>query len=284
MPTSYNGWGVSSNLSAIGSSRAVPGTSIHLSVRYGSAGNLLIYVAEEFHKRVENLQGGASDDGGWNYRFVSGSTSWSNHASATAIDLNWNKHPRGARNTFQSWQVGVIRQILSECHGAIYWGGDYRSPSVVDEMHFEIDTNQAGCDWAWQQIQLQQSQEEDDMPYGVPLDLHGLEVGERKEFTIAPVNTGGLGFGKAWLSLGCDGGDAKIRVVYQKDGEDFWNPLFGDWTGEGPVRLVRASDSRQANSASLPDGTGKVSVELTEIVAENPSKFSASGFIEYGKR
>lgn len=158
---SYSGYSVSPNLSSIGSVRLVPGSQVSLPVRYGSPGSILVYVAEQFDKRVENIDqafGHPIDDGGWNYRNVGGSNSWSNHASATAIDLNWNRHPRGAKGTFTAAQVRAIRQILAECFGAIYWGGDYRNPSIVDEMHFEINANQVMCDKVWRAIQARQNQ------------------------------------------------------------------------------------------------------------------------------
>lgn len=284
MPYSYNGWWASPNLSDIGSVRTVPDTSVRLSVHYGSPGSILIYVADQFNKRVEPLEGGASDDGGWNYRTVSGSASLSNHASATAIDLNWNKHPRGVHNTFTPAQIVVIRQILAECHGAVYWGGDYRSPSIVDDMHFEISTNQSGCDWAWGLIQAEQNEEDDDMPYGLPLDLHGLLKGEHKEFTIAPVNTGNLGFGKAWVSFGCGGGDVVLYGAYQIDGENFWRPLFGPSWDTDTTRTIKSGEPRSKHGLALPDGTGKLELGFQDVITEDPTKFSVSGFIEYGRK
>jgi len=68
-------------------------------------------------------------------------TQVSNHASATAIDLNALKHPRGVRNTFSKGQVAAIRRILASYDGVIRWGGDYST--TVDDMHFEINASKA---------------------------------------------------------------------------------------------------------------------------------------------
>lgn len=76
-----------------------------------------------------------SGDGGYFYRKIRGSTShWSAHASATAIDINWNFHWLYWRNTFTASQVTTIR-TLTKKYG-LTWGGEYEKRA--DEMHFEI--------------------------------------------------------------------------------------------------------------------------------------------------
>ena len=76
--------------------------------------------------------------GGYSYRAnVNNPSVWSNHASATAMDLNWSKHPNGVHGTFTAPQIAAVRQILAFCDGVVYWGEDYRG--TVDGMHFEIN-------------------------------------------------------------------------------------------------------------------------------------------------
>lgn len=104
-------------------------------VRRGQPGTILLYVLRYFDTHVEDLI--PSQTGGYSYRRISGSSKWSNHASATALDLNWQKHPQGRRGTFSAAQVRQIRHILSVCEGVVRWGGDYRT--TPDEMHFEIN-------------------------------------------------------------------------------------------------------------------------------------------------
>ena len=60
---------------------------------------------------------------------------YSNHASGTAIDLNWQKFPMFKRNMNKK-QVEACRAIVADCEGLIRWGGDYKTS--VDQMHFEI--------------------------------------------------------------------------------------------------------------------------------------------------
>ncbi len=139
--TSYNDWPVGSPASAIGVAwYNVPGTSptVSMQVKGGDVATVMMYVASRFDNEVEHLV----DDycGGYSYRKnVNNPSVWSNHASGTAMDLNFDQHPNGASvsQTFTSGQVAAIRGILSDCGGVIYWGGDYRG--TVDAMHFEIN-------------------------------------------------------------------------------------------------------------------------------------------------
>ena len=110
----------------------VPGGVLPL--RKGAAGTVLVWLATQFHHRVEPLVW----PGCWGYaeRTIVGSTVVSNHASGTAMDLNAPAHPLGAAGTFSAAQVAELRRLLAECGGVIRWGGDYGVRK--DEMHFEI--------------------------------------------------------------------------------------------------------------------------------------------------
>jgi hypothetical protein len=137
--TSQNGWPANSDPAAIGvQSYTVPGTSptVTLKVKSGDVARILIGVAARFQTSVEDING--AESAGYNYRVIAGTNTLSNHASGTAIDLNWNEHPQGTRGTFTQSQVSAIRTILNSCDGVVRWGGDY-SGSGVDEMHFEIN-------------------------------------------------------------------------------------------------------------------------------------------------
>jgi len=103
------------------------------------AAKLLAYVAVRFDKEVSplrlNNKPGFQDDGGYNFRKIDGSTKFSNHASGTAIDLNWQRFPMFKRNMTKK-QVAACQAIAADCEGLIRWGGDYTR--AVDQMHFEI--------------------------------------------------------------------------------------------------------------------------------------------------
>ena len=138
MAHSQNGWaaGTAHEIGGLDTS-PVPGTTITLpqGVRRGDVATVLHYVAEQFHHTVEPLH--AKQCWGYAYRKIRGSsTTLSNHASGTAIDLNAPAHPLGAKGTFTPKQVAAIRRILAFCDGTVRWGGDFHTRK--DEMHFEI--------------------------------------------------------------------------------------------------------------------------------------------------
>lgn len=137
MATSQNGWTVDPPRRA----RQVLGSKVKLIVRDGAAGDVLMYIASQFDKRVENIDNaqGHLDDWGYANRPIRGSNETSNHASATAIDLNATRHPLGASGTFSAKQKDTIHKILKEVDNVIRWGGDYSGRK--DEMHFEINAS-----------------------------------------------------------------------------------------------------------------------------------------------
>lgn len=144
MASSQNGWPVDPPRSA----RTIPGTSVRVTVADGAAGDVLMYVLGQFDKRVEDIDlkstRGEFDDWGYANRNVRGSTSVSNHASATAVDVNATRHVLGARGTFTAKQVAEIHKILAEVDHVVRWGGDYSGRK--DEMHFEINAGKAAVE------------------------------------------------------------------------------------------------------------------------------------------
>ena len=136
MATSQNGY--RANDRSLIASYEIPGGKVAL--RKGDVATVLTYFAKRFHSEVEPLKW----PGNWGYaeRTIRGnSTTLSNHASGTAIDLNAPKHPLGKVGTFSSAQRGRIRKILNDCGGVLRWGGDYRGRK--DEMHVEINAGTA---------------------------------------------------------------------------------------------------------------------------------------------
>ena len=139
MPTtslkSDNGWPASKDPAEIGiKSYAVKGTTIKLRCAEKVA-PLLVGFAAEFHATIEPIDHGALDDWGYCFRMVRGREDrLSNHSSGTAIDLNANKHPLGAENTFAEGKALLVIQLAAKY--GLKWGGTYRNRK--DEMHFEV--------------------------------------------------------------------------------------------------------------------------------------------------
>lgn len=142
MASSANGY--SANDRSIIASFTVPGTSRRLAMRKGDTSVILLDVAAWFHRSIEPIDTGGLDDWGYAERNVRGSsTTLSNHASGTGIDLNAPRHPLGKRNTFTPVQMAAIRSRMAYYEGTVRWGGDYTNRP--DEMHFEINAGVGEC-------------------------------------------------------------------------------------------------------------------------------------------
>ena len=81
----------------------------------------------------------ANQCGGNNCRQIAGTNVTSNHARATAIDINWglNPHKRPLTTNIPRWMVDLLERYLWN------WGGRWSKP---DAMHFEFDGTPADAD------------------------------------------------------------------------------------------------------------------------------------------
>lgn len=115
--------------------------------RFAAANSAVAVCAAELINRyaaeVEPIDGPILDDWSYAKRNVTGSDATvSNHASATAWDLNALQHVRGRPTTFTTDEVKAIRRILAAItdnagRQVFRWGRDYST--TRDEMHFEIN-------------------------------------------------------------------------------------------------------------------------------------------------
>ena len=86
MATSQNGWRVDFTGDRQDESPIAAGVAAPHGVLRGDVATILHYVARRFHAEVERLHRGWCR--GWYVRRIEGSSSYSNHSSGTAIDLN----------------------------------------------------------------------------------------------------------------------------------------------------------------------------------------------------
>lgn len=162
MPQSINGWPViSPNHREMLATGTIPGTSRKLTTRKELL-PLFLALASDYNIHVTSIEKGSTDEGGWNYRPSRMNSSWSNHSSGTAIDIDWahegSQNPRNLLFTdanHPKHHSGI--QFMKHKYGEIMnWGGDwgighqkkrYRralrrgehvSTSAFDPMHWEI--------------------------------------------------------------------------------------------------------------------------------------------------
>lgn len=139
MATSQNGW--SANDRSVIASYTVPGTSRKLALRKGDVSVVLLDLAAWIDANIVAIDTGELDDWGYAERPIRGSsTTLSNHASGTAIDLDALRHPLGNRGTWGA-VAARIRAHVATYDGVIRWGEDYSQRP--DGMHFEINAGAA---------------------------------------------------------------------------------------------------------------------------------------------
>lgn len=135
MATSQNGY-PSNNRSLI-HNPTVPGTGITFpgGIRKGAVTTVMLYVAVQWHRRIEPLTPGWN----WGYaeRSIRGSSQTSNHASGTATDHNAPKHGLGVHGTFSAKQRVELQKIAREVDNVVRFGEFYSGR--VDGMHAEIN-------------------------------------------------------------------------------------------------------------------------------------------------
>lgn len=137
MPNSLNGWQVIPDRNdARLHTGTIPGTRIRITA-HKDALPILLALAAEVHEKVHSLTDNnaqGQDEAGYTYRPARGSDAWSNHASGSAIDLNWRLWPMFLRR-MTPVQRRRAKKVTARFDGILTWGGDW---SRVDEMHWEI--------------------------------------------------------------------------------------------------------------------------------------------------
>lgn len=144
--TSINGWEV---IESYGDPRLdmkrVPGTTVRIKMRDEVLPLFLALVAD-YHKEVAKLR--PRETGAFNPRKSQLSpTKWSDHASGTAVDINWNHEgavgPNGGMKTMTRRQIQACAEIKKR-YEIVIWGGDkkrggdYVTPSYWDPMHYAL--------------------------------------------------------------------------------------------------------------------------------------------------
>lgn len=116
--------------------------TLSLRIIAGPVGFVLAHLVMWIGDSIQDITGKVKDDWGWADRDIRGSSTISNHASGTAVDLDSLIHVLGKRGTWKSWQYVKIRAALRFVYkGAIRWGADY--VNRADEMHFEANKGRA---------------------------------------------------------------------------------------------------------------------------------------------
>ena len=140
MTVSLNGWMYPAKELV---TKKVPGADRRLTLNALCA-PLLIAVAADYHATVRPIDVGPTDEGGYcdrDARAAAGQKS--NHATGTAIDLNWSEEGRlnsawGAKFFAQPKVRAAVKAMEKRYGSCVQWGGDAWSKNSRDWMHWEI--------------------------------------------------------------------------------------------------------------------------------------------------
>lgn len=137
MASSLNGWAVPPRRLV---TKKVPGADRRLTLAVDAA-PLLLAVAADYHRTVNKIDVGTWDEGGYNDRDANDAPGKkSNHASGTAIDLNWSKEgaqgSSAGRKFFAGLKAKAAIAVMKRRYGScVQWGGNWKAR---DYMHWEI--------------------------------------------------------------------------------------------------------------------------------------------------
>lgn len=142
MTTSQNGWPASRALRT--RPLTVDGVTVFIADN-DDVETVFRYLLTRYAETVEPLVSGQC--GCYSYRANRNNPNQlSNHSSATALDVNWLKHPNNVptRGTFTAAQVAAVHAIydsVRELSDLVHWGGDWSPPLTTDAMHHELHSH-----------------------------------------------------------------------------------------------------------------------------------------------
>jgi LysM repeat protein len=144
---SINGWEVIESYSDPKlDMKTIPGTTAKIKMRKEVL-PLFLALSADYNKQVAKIR--PSGTGAFNPRKSNLSTTgaWSDHASGTAVDLNWGHEgavgPNGGMKTMNDRQIKACADI-KKLYEIVIWGGDkarggdYRTPQYWDPMHYAL--------------------------------------------------------------------------------------------------------------------------------------------------
>lgn len=245
MATSQNGWPVHTSSSSL---KVLPWITGR--VLPGDVYTIFDYLCRRFDAEVEPIT--VAHSWGWAYRPIRGSSDTSNHASATAIDLNAPAHPLGAVNTFTSAQRTALRAILRDLGDVVRWGGDYAGRK--DEMHLEINASAAALATVARSLTQTSTPQEDDM------DKHqDRKLDETHAATTAKVRDG-----DRWL----EPHDAdRVEIALLRRNEGLLRRVLATVLATQPVKVD--ADAARMIAEAIPDD---IAQDVADVLAARLAK------------
>lgn len=149
MPTSINGWPVLEGGYSDPKLKAlpIPGCPKRKLTMRAEVLPLFLALASDYHRTIAPLDQGEWDEWSYDYRPARQSSSWSDHSSGTAVDLNASAEGSLGYGPLSWWKQGrraLQAQRLKRRYKVVMWGGakelggDYYLANDTDWMHWAL--------------------------------------------------------------------------------------------------------------------------------------------------
>lgn len=112
---------------------AVEGSGARTTLQTGAATTVLLHVARRFHYEVRPVDHAVT---GYGDVAPDAPAHEAHHLTGTAIDIDPGAFPPGARDGLYPHELTVVRDVLADCEGLVWWGGD--ATDVPCEGHFHL--------------------------------------------------------------------------------------------------------------------------------------------------
>jgi hypothetical protein len=112
----------------------IEGSNASVTLRQGLAATVLLHVARRWHYEIAPLDTGEGTVAGHTTNRTVRADFESNYLSGTAIALYPAAYPPGGSEKLWSYQEVIVRDILADCDGTVWWGGDL-APATPSHFH-----------------------------------------------------------------------------------------------------------------------------------------------------
>lgn len=179
--TSQNGWTVYDDTSHF---TRVTVAGVGFWAANADVATVLADFTQRYNDTIESItlpvkEAPGYDDWSYAVRPVRGQTTgYSNHASATAWDLNSTRHPRGVHGTYPGDLRDKLKALVARYHGVLR-DGEFYTTSTIDGMHIEINAGAAAV--KAEADRIRNEHKEDDMEL---TDTVKLTAGQAKAMNL----------------------------------------------------------------------------------------------------
>ncbi|GAA3900467.1 peptidoglycan-binding protein [Microbacterium invictum] len=270
-----------------------PGPRCSITTTVVSAGGVRVSVRNELASLVRELlartkQMGytmeAASTGGYNCRYIGGTTTPSNHAYGRAVDINWNQNPHSY--TFRSTiPPAVVKMWMN---AGFYWGGHY---AKHDTMHFEYVGAKSAIGTYYKKLTGQSVPTPPTPPAATETSFPSLKQGSTNTAAVRTLQYGLTARGYSLTADGVFGAKTKAALVkFQKAkglaadgiaGAKTWPAVLPTVKSGSTGAAVKAlqTELRAAGYSLTVDGSFGAKTKAAVVAYQKAQRLTADGIV-----